>query len=159
MAVTEEAPLSIKRGFLKHTLGTLSLSFTKGNRDNLNLNFVGETLELLGRVNTRSHNEDNRRLRSRLFVDFSHGGGLSAGKVSSLEEGVYEVDNSESNSIRSEASEDDHLFHIIITLACPFSRKLSLLGVRLGGGEPTEPFLSVELNSSSEALEELNLLL
>lgn len=159
MAVTEEAPLSIKRGFLKHTLGTLSLSFTKGNRDNLNLNFVGETLELLSRVNTRSHNEDNRRLRSRLFVDFSHGGGLSAGKVSSLEEGVYEVDNSESNSIRSEASEDDHLFHVIITLALPFSRKLSLLRLGLGGGEPAEPLFSIELNVSGESLVEFNLLL
>jgi len=159
MAVTQEAPVSIKRRLHHHTLSTFSLSLTKGNRHYLNLDLISETLELLSRVNTRSHHKDNGSLRSRLIVDLLDRGGLGAGKISSLEVGVNEIDDRESHSVRSEASEDDHLFHVIITLALPFSRKLSLLRLGLSGGEPAEPLFSIELNVSSESLVEFNLLL
>jgi hypothetical protein len=159
MAVTQEAPVTVLRGLLKHALGTFSLSLTKGDRHDLNVHLIGETLELLSGVDTRSHNEDDGRSSIRLIIDLLHGGGLSAGEFSSLEVGVHEVDNRESDSIGSEASEDDHLFHVIVTLALPLSGKLSLLGVRLGGGEPAEPLLGVELDGRCEALVKVDLLL
>jgi len=159
MTVTQEAPVTVLGRLLKHALGTFSLSLTKGDRHNLDVFFISETLELLSGVNTRSHDEDNRSLRGRLFIDLLDGGRLSAGEVSSLEVGVHEVNDRESNSVGSEASEDDHLFHVIVTLALPFSRKLSLLRVRFGGREPAEPLFGIELDSGSEALVEVHLLL
>jgi len=159
MTITQEAPVSIKGRLLKHALGTFSLSLTKGDRHHLNLNFFSESLELFSGINTRSHDEDDRGLRGRLFIDLLDGGGLSTGEVSSLEVGVHEVNDRKSDSVGSEAPEDDHLLHVIITLALPFSRKLSLLGVRFGGREPAEPLFSIELDSGSESLVEVNLLL
>jgi len=134
------------------------LSFTEGYRHDLNILLISETLELLSGVDTSSHHEDDRRCSIRLIIDLLHSGGLGAGEFSSLEVGVHEVDNRESDSIGSEASEDDHLFHVIVTLALPLSGKLSLLGVRLGGGEPAEPLLGVELDGRSKALVKIDLL-
>jgi hypothetical protein len=135
------------------------LSLTKGNGHNSNIDFISETLELFGGVDTRSHDKDDRRSSVRLFVDLLHGGGLGAGEFGSLKVGVHEVDNRESDSIGSEASEDDHLFHVIITLALPLSGKLSLLRIGFGRREPAVPLFCVELDSRCKSLVKVNLLL
>jgi hypothetical protein len=159
MTITQEAPVSVLGGFLEHALGTFSLSLTKGNGHNSNIDFISETLELFGGVDTRSHDKDDRRSSVRLFVDLLHGGGLGAGEFGSLKVGVHEVDNRESDSIGSEASEDDHLFHVIITLALPLSGKLSLLRIGFGRREPAVPLFCVELDSRCKSLVKVNLLL
>lgn len=127
MTVRKEAPISFFGTLDEELESFLGLTFTKGDRVNLDTLLFGELVNDIGGVNTLSqyHNDWLAWLGCR--VDFRNLSSLRGNELLRLERGQNVVLDCKDDTIGSEASEQDHLSERVFAFGFPLSWKLGLL--------------------------------
>ena len=132
MTVAQEAPDVISGTLPKELDSLFTLTLTEGDRAD-SLVFLGsELVEELSWVDSLGKYEDDRDFGAGFFIDFGDRGGLGLDELVALEVVNDVLLDSEVDTIRSEATENDHLLQCIVALGFPFTWKLSVFWVWLG---------------------------
>ena len=153
MAVAEEAPVAVLGTTLQELESFLGLALAQGDVVDFDSLIGGELVDQVGRIDALGEDDDDWDVRPGVLEDVLNLRGLRCDELRVLERLNDVVFHGEVDSIRPEASEEDHLADRIVTLGLPLAWELSLLRLRFLRTEPILPLFRAQVDRLADVCE------